>query len=173
MTSMTAPLIDHIGILVPDLEHAIEKWSTVLGYTFSPIGRYRTSKYVDQHQPEWHFHDARISFSKQGPPYIELMEATGDGTHSLEQLGVHHFGIRGSDTRARQDQLCALGIETDGESWNDDGELLLFFTDKGAMDGVRLEYISPLPGPTVADDGSKLWTDPATGRHSLWGPPQD
>ena len=26
---------------------------------------------------------------------------------------------------------------------------------KAAMDGVRLEYISPRPGPTVADDGSE------------------
>jgi catechol 2,3-dioxygenase-like lactoylglutathione lyase family enzyme len=173
MTSMTAPLIDHIGILVPNLEQAIDKWSTVLGYTFSPIGRYRTPRYADHSNPEPHFHDARISFSKQGPPYIELMEAAGDGTHSLDQLGIHHFGIRGSDTRARKDELCALGIGVDGESFSEAGDLLLFFTEKGAMDGVRLEYISPLPGPTVADDGSKLWTDPATGRHSLWGPPQD
>ena len=31
---MTSPLVDHIGILVPDLEAAIERWSAVTGYTF-------------------------------------------------------------------------------------------------------------------------------------------
>jgi len=169
---MIGPLIHHIGILVPNLEQAIEKWSDVLGYTFSPVGRYRTPNYADRSNPDLHFHDARISFSKEGPPHIELMEATGAGTHSLDQLGIHHFGFPGTaDPRARMDELCGLGIGADGESFNDDGELLLWFTEKSAMDGVRLEFISPLPGPTVADDGSELWHDPVTGRHNLWGPP--
>jgi catechol 2,3-dioxygenase-like lactoylglutathione lyase family enzyme len=171
---VTSPLIHHIGILVPDLEAAMDKWGRVLGYSFSPIGRYRTHRYCDHSDPELHFHDARISFSLEGPPHIELMEATGTGTHAAAQLGVHHFGFPGTpDTKARMAELAELGIGADGQSFNADGELLLWFTQKAAMDGVRLEYISPLPGPTVADDGSELWHDPQTGRHNLWGPPDE
>lgn len=167
-------LIDHIGILVPDLEEAIERWSAATGYTFSPIGRYRTHRYVDASVPARHFHDARISFSKEGPPRIELMEATGTGTHSVAQVGVHHFAFVGmADPERRMAELAALGIGADGQSFDAEGRVLLWFTDKYALDGVRLEFVSPLPGPLVADDGSALWSDPATGRASLWGRPSE
>lgn len=169
---MTAPLIDHIGILVPDLEDAIERWSRVTGYTFSPIGRYRTDHYADHTDPEPHFHDARISFSREGTPRIELMEVTGNGTHGPAQVGVHHLAIMGvADPEARRAELAADGVEIDGCAFTPDGRILLMFTDKAVLDGVRMEYISPIPGPVVADDGSELWRDPATGRGSLWGPP--
>lgn len=169
---MAGELIDHIGILVPDLEAAIARWSGALGYEFSPIGRYRTNLYRDQSNPEPHFHDTRICFSKQGPPYIELLEVTGDGTHALGQAGVHHLGIRGIDDVAGEIRRCAaLGIGEDGHSILEDGRLHLWFTEKSGLDGVRLEFIAPIPGPTVADDGSELWADPVTGLKSLWGKP--
>jgi hypothetical protein len=170
---LSAPLIDHIGILVPDLEAAIVRWSQTTGYTFSPIARYRTHHYIDASQPDPHFHDARIAFSKEGSPRIELMEATGTGTHGSDQLGIHHFGFIGvQDAEGRATELKDLGVAVDGCALDDDGRILLFFTEKSALDGIRLEYVSTLPGPTVADDGSPLWRDPATGRNSFWGPPR-
>jgi catechol 2,3-dioxygenase-like lactoylglutathione lyase family enzyme len=170
---VTAPLIEHIGFLVPDLEEAIERWSALTGYTFSPIARYRTQTYADHSDAEPHFHDARISFSAEGPPRIELMEVTGEGTHGASEVGIHHFGFPGTASpEDRLAELAALGVGHDGVSYDADGRVLLCFTDKAALDGVRLEYISPLPGPTVADDGSALWKDPETGRNSLWGPPR-
>ncbi len=161
--------IDHIGILVPDLEEGIRRWSAATGYTFSPIARYRTSRYFDHSDITAHFHDARISFSLEGPPHIELMEATGDGTHSLAQLGIHHLGFRGVEDPAREvAELAELGIGYDGISLDEHGRTLLLFTEPAALDGIRLELISPLPGPVVADDGSELPRDPATGRADLW-----
>lgn len=166
---MTAPLIDHIGILVPNLEEAIQRWTAVTGYTFSPIARYRTSRYCDHTDREPHDHDARISFSLEGPPRIELMEVTGEGTHGPAQVGVHHLGINGiADPEGRRDELAALGIEEDGVSLDAEGRILLFFTEKQSLDGVRLEFVSTLPGPVVADDGSALPRDPVTGRADLW-----
>jgi Glyoxalase/Bleomycin resistance protein/Dioxygenase superfamily len=170
---MTASLVEHIGILVPNLEDAIERWSAATGYTFSPIARYRTDNYADHTGPE-HFHDARISFSKEGPPRIELMEVTGEGTHGPTELGIHHLGFTGTpDCLGRKAELAALGIGDNGTAYTDDGQILLWFTEKAALDGIRLEFVSPLPGPTVADDGSALWVDPATGRNSLWGPAEN
>ncbi|TPX03776.1 VOC family protein, partial [Schumannella luteola] len=167
---MNAPLIEHIGILVPDLEEAIERWSTVTGYTFSPIGRYRTDRYADHSDATPHHHDARISFSLEGPPRIELMEVTGDGTHGPEQLGIHHLGIQNvADPEGRRELLAEQGVAIDGCSFDADGRILLMFTDKSFLDGIRVEFISPLPGPLVADDGSPLWRDPVTGKASLWG----
>ena len=166
---MLRQTIDHVGILVPNLEEAISRWSQVTGYTFSPIARYRTDNYSDYFDKTPHFHDARISFSLEGPPRIELMEVTGLGTHGVEQLGFHHLGFMGvEDCQGKMDQLAAMGISDDGVSRNDAGDILLWFTDKFAMDGIRLEYVSPLLAPVMADDGSELPRDPNTGRADLW-----
>jgi len=165
--------IDHIGFLVPDLEKAIERWAAVTGYTFSPIGRYRTRGYSDHSSTEPHYHDTRISFSREGPPYIELMSVTGSGTHAADQLGPHHIAFRNVDDVAGAIAECsALGVREDGHTIMPDGRIHLWFTDKRDMDGIRLEFIAPFAGPTTADDGSPLWIDPATGRPSLWGRPR-
>ena len=166
--------IDHIGILVPDLEEAIARWSSATGYRFSPIARYRTNRYIDHSDATPHFHDTRISFSFESSPRIELLEVTGTGTHGPSELGVHHLGFMNVENPAgRMQELASFGIEEDGRVLDEADNVLLCFTERSALDGVRLEFVSPLPAPTIADDGSALWRDPATGRNSLWGPPPD
>ena len=166
---MTSRLIEHIGILVTDLEAAIERWEAVTGYTFSPIARYRTARYTDSSDAAPHDHDARISFSLEGPPRIELMEVTGSGTHGAAELGVHHLAFQGvGDSAGEIEQLAALGVGVDGASLGEDDEPILWFTDKGDLDQVRLEFITTVPGPIVADDGSALPRDPDTGRAIIW-----
>lgn len=166
---MTQPAIEHIGILVPDLDDGIRRWSEATGYTFSPIARYRTERYSDHSDLQPHFHDARISFSLEGTPRIELMEVVGSGTHGPDQLGIHHLGFQGiADPEGRLTELEAHGIGHDGVSYDEEGRILLCFTDKEALDGIRLELISPLPGPIVADDGSELSRHPETGKADLW-----
>jgi catechol 2,3-dioxygenase-like lactoylglutathione lyase family enzyme len=155
---MAARLIHHIGILVEDIEKAIDQWSEVLGYTFTPIRRYRTNNYVDHSNATPHFHDARIAFSVEGTPYIELMEFTGEGTHSKAQgEGFHHFGfVEYPDVQARMDALAEMGLPDDGKVLNDEGEVILWFTEKSALNGIRLEYVADVPQPTVNDDGSPI-----------------
>lgn len=171
---MVGPAIEHIGILVPNLEEGIARWSAALGYTFSPVARYRTNHYQDHTEVDPHFHDARISFSQETGPRIELMEVTGHGTHGPSEVGIHHFGFLGvADPLTKLAQLEELGVGNDGRALTDDGQVLLCFTDKTALDGIRLEFVSNLVGPTVADDGSELWRDPETGKKSFWGPPTE
>jgi len=166
---MTGSNIEHIGVLVPDLEEAIDRWSAVTGFTFSPIARYRTDRYSDHTDQTPHHHDARISFSREGSPRIELMEVTGTGTHGPDQLGIHHLGIQNvADPEGKRDELAAHGVLIDGCSYDEQGRILLMFTEKTALDGIRIEYISPLPGPIVADDGSTLPRDARTGKADLW-----
>jgi hypothetical protein len=165
---MTGPLIEHIGVLVPSLEDAIERWERATGYTFSPIARYRTDRYDDSSNHELHHHDTRIAFSQEGPPRIELMEVTGTGTHGPAQLGIHHLGIpRIEDPDGR---AASLSMAVDGRSIDADGNTLLAFTEPAALDGIRLEFISPLSGPVVADDGRELPRG-ADGRVDVWGAP--
>ena len=166
---MSAPLIDHIGILVHDLEAAIARWSAVTGYTFSPIARYRTEHYSDHSNGEPHFHETRLTFSKEGPPYIELMSVAGNGTHGPHEAGVHHLGFRVQDVATEIRRCAHAGVGDDGKALLDDGRVHVWFTERGdGTDGLRFEFIAPFPGPLVADDGSELPTDPGTGRKRLW-----
>lgn len=164
-------LIDHIGVLVENLEEAIVAWEKATGYTFSPIGRYRTERWRDHSDTTPHPHDARIAFSEQGPPYIELMEFHGEGTHSAKEgEGFHHFGFLDyPDVQAKMDELEAAGFGHDGEALDEEGRTILWFTEKRDLNGIRLEFVSTTPQPVVADDGGELaaplvqlpegWTD--------------
>ncbi|MEV6317364.1 VOC family protein [Streptomyces sp. NPDC051776] len=169
---MSAPLIHHVGVLVADLEDAIERWSVGTGYTFSEVARYRTDFYVDHSSPEPHFHDARICFSREGPPFIELMEFCGEGTHSAAQgEGIHHLGFMDyPDVEGRLRELGEQGVGCDGMALDGpQGKILLWFTEKQHLHGIRLEYVAGLPQPIVKDDGRPPYHD-ERGFPSLWPP---
>ncbi|MFD5428197.1 VOC family protein [Streptomyces sp. NPDC127084] len=157
-----SPLIHHVGVLVGDLEEAIERWSRGIGYTFSEVGRYRTDFYIDSSDTEPHYHDARISFSREGPPYIELMEFCGEGTHSAAQgEGIHHLGFMDyPDVDGRLRELEAQGIRCDGMALDGPGgKTLLWFTEKQLLHGIRAEYVAELSQPLVMDDGRPAYRD--------------
>jgi catechol 2,3-dioxygenase-like lactoylglutathione lyase family enzyme len=152
---MTPPLIDHVGVLVADLEAAIERWSKVLGYSFTEILHYRTDAYVDSGIPAPHHHDARIAFSLEGPPFIELMEFTGEGTHAPAQgEGFHHLGFMVDDAAAHRDQLAALGVGSDGASLDPDGRPILWFTERRDLHHMRLEFVGQGQQPVYDASGA-------------------
>jgi hypothetical protein len=158
---MPGPLIDHIGVLVENLEEAIERWSSVLDYEFEPITRYRTTRWEDLDGPTPHLSDVRLSFSFQGPPYIELMEFTGTGTHATsEGQGFHHFGFSNiPDLQDRIAQLHRAGIRNDGIARDDSGKTILWFGEKQDFNGIRLEFVGTDPQPIVTDAGVALTYD--------------
>lgn len=168
---MAGPHIHHVALLVANLEAAVERWSLATGYTFSPVGRYCTDRYVDSSDPKPHHHDARIAFSREGPPHIELMEFTGKGTHSVAQgEGFHHLGFMDyPDVEGRIEDLAKLGFGHDGMALRHDDRILLFFTDKADLNDMRLEYVAELPQPIIKDDGSEPYLDDR-GFPGLWPP---
>jgi hypothetical protein len=168
---MSDELIDHIGIVVPNLEVALKKLSALIGYTFSPIVRYKTDRYSDNSNRALHLHETRVSMSKEGPPYLEVMEVTGYGTHGLGEMGLHHLGLqRQDDIEARFDQCAERGFGDDGKSFLENGRLHLGFTAKADCYGVRFEFRSRFAGPAISDDGSPLPLDAVTGLPDWWAP---
>lgn len=153
---MTAQ-IAHLGVLVENLEEAIDRWSKALGYTFSAPIRYVTDSYTDHSQPGAHHHDARIAVSHE-LPMVELMEFHGEGTHSAKNgEGFHHFGfVDTPDLHARMDELAALGVGHDGVAVNADGQTHLWFTESRDLNGMRLEFVGLAPSPIVGDDHTEL-----------------
>jgi len=74
----------HIGVLVPDLGEAIERYFR-LGVSFmDPLSVHVDRLVEDGEETQL---DLRIVFSHQGPPQWELLEITGDGIY-----GPHHAG---------------------------------------------------------------------------------
>lgn len=154
----TPDTVHHVGVLTADLDAAREKWAAATGYTFSPVTRYRCVAYRDLNNPEPHLHDARISFSFEGTPFIELMGQTGDGTHSAKHgEGGHHLGFPViPDNVARATELADLGIAIDGENIQD-GRPILMFAERSALNNVHAEYVEDgHDHPDVKDDGSPV-----------------
>jgi hypothetical protein len=90
----------HVCILVADIEDAVERFSAAFDMTFAPI----LTSDMEFHGASNERYALRWVFSRQGPPYIELIEGQGDGLFSLaagERL--HHIG-----RWAPSDQIDAL-----------------------------------------------------------------
>lgn len=165
---MPLPPVDHIGILVLDLEEAIERYRRLLGVEFSVVGRYRTDRYEDASAQCPHRHDARFVVTRGPGPRLELLEATGEGSHAARFAGVHHLAFTGiADLDAEHDRVAAAGARIEAQNTDAAGRRLLFFTAAESWSGTRLELVSARPGPIVLDDGSPAPVDPRTGRPSV------
>ncbi|QNO36886.1 VOC family protein [Protaetiibacter sp. SSC-01] len=165
---MALPVVDHIGVLVLDLEEAMARYTRALDVEFSPVGRYRTDRYEDDSSDCPHRHDARFAVTRGPGPRIELLEATGEGTHAARHAGVHHLAFTGiRDLDAEYERVTAAGVRVEAQNTDAEGRRLLFFAAAEPWSGTRLELVSALPGPIVLDDGSPAPVDPRTGRPSV------
>jgi hypothetical protein len=80
----------------------------------------------------------RLCYTLQGPPYLELMEMTGDGNWSPALgEGLHHIGVSDPDVPGR----CGVfSSQADLVTVAEDGSPLVVTTRPEALHGVRLEY---------------------------------
>jgi hypothetical protein len=143
-TDLTSP-IHHFGILVADLDTSIEELSSSLGLTFRPplivpSVRIDPAEFGDEHP---HPSSGRLTFSIEGPPYIELSQAHGSGIHSISRYGagLHHVGIFPGDL------MEGIGvIETDnpgslGAILSPDGRMLGWYSRPSPATGVIVELL--------------------------------
>ena len=136
---MTASPYFHIGILVPDLDEAIERFSDVLGVTFADRVYQDSTTFDDGGVTR----DLRLhlTYSIDGPPYYELLEAQDiDGLYSIKHgEGLHHVGIWEADPIAKREELYAKGMEHEATIYRPDGSIIVTFFDPGPLGGVRVE----------------------------------
>ena len=137
--------IFHAAILVPNIEKAIEAYRRSLQLDFLPPVS-RSWPRVEQEGYDEPF-NARITYSRQGPFYVELLETSGPGIWSAPTVDrFHHFGIWARD--ARQE---GLRMEADGYRWEatihaDDGSTPVVFVRRG---DVRVEIIDEARKPGI------------------------
>jgi len=129
--------IVQVGIVVPDLEQGVRRWSDALGlgpwigFHFSPD---TVQDFTYRGQPA----DYSIDIALTGAgPQVELIEVHGE--HSLYHewtdvhgYGIQHLGLRVEDMAPVKDEMLAAGYELiqsgHGYGANGDGEFAYFDT---------------------------------------------
>jgi catechol 2,3-dioxygenase-like lactoylglutathione lyase family enzyme len=136
---MTLAPYFHVGILVPDLDAAMARFSEVLGLEFvEPANLHTEVEEADRTV----IVDGQFTFSRQGPPYIELIQASGTGTHGLHNgIGLHHIGAWVDDAEEHIKQMAQAGVATEGV-FRAEGHVIGAFYKPADLLGVRYE-ISP------------------------------
>jgi catechol 2,3-dioxygenase-like lactoylglutathione lyase family enzyme len=135
---MIRPELDHVGIVVPALEPALEDLRTQLGFEFTVV--FDDDLAVQEPSRGNGAIHLRIAYSAQRPA-LEIIEAVPETPWSPDQHGLHHlaFFVDDLDRDSRQlAGLCPIEICGLGE----DGAVPTTFTyhTGGAF---RLELLSP------------------------------
>ncbi len=137
---MTLYKAAHIGFLVKDLDPAIERVSSVLGITFpEPVLSY-APVFTDGGQTSEL--SLRLTWSYEGPPHIELIEAQGSGLYSLAHgEGFHHLGTWEEDFETLRRNLEAWGISEQAAQHDDKGGTIANYTSPADLYGMRMEFV--------------------------------
>lgn len=139
---MTIKKIDHIGIVVHDIEAALRIYRDVLGLELT-----RAESVPEQ--------AAKVAFLPAGESEIELVEPTANDGGIARYLvkhgeGIHHICLEVDDIETMLAQLAAQGMELIDEKprAGHDGQRYAFVHPKSAH-GVLIELYerSPIPPP--------------------------
>lgn len=139
----------HVGILVRDIDAAAEAIGFALGIRFRPVDEVATPRW-QAGDGTYSKHSNRITYSVEGPPYIELIQGWGDGVFGLQNgEGLHHLGVwvDGPD-RCRQ-ILDRRGVAMAGRFVAPTGSSLLWFNEPATLHGLRVEYCDVLTRPRI------------------------
>lgn len=131
----------HIAILVEDVDRAIEKYSRVLGVEFlEPV--ISTARFWEKGREE-RMLEARLTYSKQSEgPYIELVEAQGDGLFSLDRgEGIHHVGVWEADCESRVEAMKRDGVELVAAQYTPEGKIIVAYFEPADMHGTMIEIV--------------------------------
>ncbi len=160
---MTGVPFMHAGLLVHDLDEAIETFGATLGMSFTePVVSHNEGFSEERRvRPV----DIRYAYSFDGPPHYELIEAHEHGLYGRQMgFGLHHLGMWSGDCASTLDSLTALGLEVEATIRSPQGELLAAYFKPTGLQGMRLEVMDEISRPRVE---AWLHGDLATPRDSV------
>ena len=129
----------HFGILVEDLDAAIERYADLFGLTFIGPRTFLINRLAD---PDEHCLEVQAAYSHQGPPHLELIEAVGDGLYSPSRLGFHHVGLWDPAIDAnRATFLDERALRSDARVIRPDDATLAWFSHPSSACGIRFEFV--------------------------------
>jgi catechol 2,3-dioxygenase-like lactoylglutathione lyase family enzyme len=141
--------IAQIGIIVPNLEEAVESYWKLFGigdWHFYTYGKPLVKKMTYYGKPAEY--KMRVALSYFGPMRVELIEMVeGDTIYAdfvkEHGFGVHHFGILVEDMKEALAEAETAGFKMimDGEGFGLDGDGHYAYLDTEDKIGVTLELI--------------------------------
>jgi catechol 2,3-dioxygenase-like lactoylglutathione lyase family enzyme len=144
---MTVTTYFHVGVIVPDLQKAMDDFSRVLGLTFAEPAHVHIPFLSD---PDTHPHDVHVVFSEDGPPYYELIEANGSGIFSArEERKILYVGMYEPDMEGRIRILQEQGIGIEAVARFEEGAAPDWIITKPDVLGIRLEYVDSSDRPKI------------------------
>jgi catechol 2,3-dioxygenase-like lactoylglutathione lyase family enzyme len=127
----------HVGILVHDIDEAIARFTEVLGLTFNPPIMLEVD--LGHEGPLV----LPVTYSQEGPPYLELIQMTGAGVFAPGQgEGFHHIGLYVpdmADSLARREG--PMGVQVDETFLTEAKTMRTWYSKPSSVHGVRLEFV--------------------------------
>jgi catechol 2,3-dioxygenase-like lactoylglutathione lyase family enzyme len=103
------PGMYHVGLVVEDLDRAVESYGAQLNLTWAPLQHRELSV---RHQGRIVGTDLRFTYSREGPVHLELIEAA-PGSPWEASGSLHHVGFWSDDLIATARSLEAAGLVLD------------------------------------------------------------
>ena|SRR5690242_11714440 len=139
----------HIGILVHNLQEAIEHYSDLLDIRFAEPAQ--ATVFIENPQTgQTESVNLLAVYSRTRAPYLELLQTTGNGIFSEKNAGgILYFGMWESDIDERIKRLEEQGIGIDALLRGaPDKSVYAIITAPDKM-GVRMEYVKELLRPVT------------------------
>ena len=97
----------HIGLIVPDLGVAMEQYTATFGFSWATIHESRPEVIVDGERRQA---EIAVTYSIQGPPYLELVQERRGSIWGADGLALTHVGFWAEDLSAGQRALGESGL---------------------------------------------------------------
>ena len=134
------PPFFHIGILVNDLEEAMGRFGEIFKVTWADPA-VAEARFWEEGKG-YRALALDVVYSQQGPPYLELLQAQGDGLYGGHQgEGLHHIGVWAADCEDRSEELQAHGMSPVATQLTPEGNIIVSYFNPSDLHGVIFEIV--------------------------------
>ena len=131
----------HIGVVVNDIERGMAEVADQLGITWAPR---RVANVTVRESGQVRTYGLHVVYSRQGPPFLELIEGSGSGVWAAApEPRLHHLGVYVEDLAEEARRLVRSGMKLEASGVgpdHDDPDPVLFTYLMGST-GVRVELV--------------------------------
>jgi hypothetical protein len=137
----------HVGLTVPDLHAAMELYSGAFGFDWATVHVRNPTVIVDGEPRQA---EIAVTYSVQGPPYLELVEERSGDIWGSAGLSLTHVGFWAEDVDAARRGLEGMGLPTRMHAPVEDGSPMRYSYHQTAS-GLWIELVDTRFKTELAD----------------------